>query len=449
LAPKNRHATEKMQPSSCSVALKLVIGICLLKLGAQADEHDISDESSHTETWQDSDTIDVFYAEFLLAQWVLNHAPWNAYHSALAFQHIGTEARALYDYTPLDTSSVMNMVLPEVNYSSLWRASVLGEVTFTWRDGAKVQFHTEWPEQYTSFVRLGSINGSMYRKFAAWVKDDFVPNHTAFQPTEVAYAYGTNPTNKVLIRSRMCHDFVTDSLWVLYNAGARMHPEGSIFRDHIIMYAEAVEPAHDLVKTKRGARKWMRYLRTLFMYLAEIKEQFTSAREALVVGWKLGMEVFVHDEHKEYLVRLVPPFLNYCYLPLAIPPELHDPFGQTKLCALGLVANTTNTSAPWPLGPLMSVEERLDRPEVLVSFILVILAVFIGGKSPPCSSILPAGDMPGQCKDAQHPEKEHAVQDCDQKGSADVQHLEKEHTVQDHGQESASAPSDEKLLQES
>ena len=29
--------------------------------------------------------IQVYYGEFLLAQWVLERAPWNAYHSGLAF----------------------------------------------------------------------------------------------------------------------------------------------------------------------------------------------------------------------------------------------------------------------------------------------------------------------------------------------------------------------------
>ena len=54
---------------------------------------------------------------------------------------------------------------------------------------------------------------------------------------------------------------------------------------------------------------------------------------------------------------------NYCYLPLAIPPQEHNVFGEDKLCALGLTANTTNSTAPWPWGTLLTVEERMDHPQ--------------------------------------------------------------------------------------
>ncbi|CAJ1439982.1 unnamed protein product [Effrenium voratum] len=63
--------------------------------------------------WEDSSKIEVYYGEFLLAQWVLDRAPWNAYHSGLAFLNKDTGEKCLYDYSPVDTSSVMKMLMPE------------------------------------------------------------------------------------------------------------------------------------------------------------------------------------------------------------------------------------------------------------------------------------------------------------------------------------------------
>mmetsp|Transcript_23223 Transcript_23223/g.54372 ORF Transcript_23223/g.54372 Transcript_23223/m.54372 type:complete len:184 (+) Transcript_23223:135-686(+) len=172
----------------------------------------------------------------------------------------------------------------------------------------------------------------------------------------------------------MCHDFVTDALWVLYRGGARLKAEDVIFRDHIIMYATAVDIASTLLQTRRGTRMRLRYLRLLALYLEDIKQQFTAARNVMVAAFRLGIPIFLHNEFKDYRVHLVPPFLNYCYLPLAIPPDVHNPLGSMKLCALGMEANLTNATVPLPWGPLLAAEERLDRPDVLMSLLLVVAA---------------------------------------------------------------------------
>merc|ERR1712045_219708 len=105
-----------------------------------------------------------------------------------------------------------------------------------------------------------------------------------------------------------------------------------------------MEEVTDFTQTPRGRRKWLRYLRGLGIYLEQIKEQFTHARHALAVAWKLGLPIFLHNEDQDYKINLVTPFLNYCYLPLALPPEVHDPFASMKLCALGMKAQNNVTA---------------------------------------------------------------------------------------------------------
>merc|ERR1712232_262218 len=104
------------------------------------------------------------------------------------------------------------------------------------------------------------------------------------------------------------------SLWELYRLKVPLKAKEQVFRDHIIMYAESAANATETVKHPGlYIRRWLRYLRLLMLYLAEIKQQFTAARHALVVGWRLGMHTFLHSEGQDYVIKLAPPFLNYCY----------------------------------------------------------------------------------------------------------------------------------------
>jgi len=333
--------------------------------------------------WQPDDPVEIFYGEFLLAQWVLDRAPWNAYHSALGFKNSRTDTKCLFDFTPIDTSSVMNMVMPHIHMQSLWRALLFGDWQFEYKDGARTEFFDGWPQSYTNFVRVGQTNGTAFQSFVDWVIHDFAPRHGAFQPIEVADVNLANSVNvsnvkaaqMTIVRSRMCHDFVTDSLWFFYEAGATLKADDLIFRDHIIMYADTVKKAGPFIGHTK--RRFGRYWRAVGLFLDGIKSQFTFARTALLIGWKLGIPVFLHDEWQDYEIQLAPPFLNYCYLPLAIPPQMYNPFAATKLCALGMQANVTNETAPLPWGPLLAAEERLDHPVPKLSLAAVVLAVAV------------------------------------------------------------------------
>ncbi|CAL1169077.1 unnamed protein product [Cladocopium goreaui] len=198
--------------------------------------------------WEQSSTVEVYYAEFLLAQWVLDSAPWNAYHSGLAFLNRDTGERCLYDFSPVDTSSVMKMLMPEIDASSKLAVSrlqallvrlnaiemsfvLLGDYRLHWSNHARTQLELTWPSNYERFVRIGVSTGRTFMKFTDWVAASFAPNHSAFQPLEVADVNSRG----FLVRSTMCHDFVTDGLRFLYDHGAKLRAEEHVFRDHIIM----------------------------------------------------------------------------------------------------------------------------------------------------------------------------------------------------------------------
>merc|ERR1712139_284823 len=119
-----------------------------------------------------------------------------------------------------------------------------------------------------------------------------------FDPLEVLLSNGTQ------IRSTMCHDFVTDSLWHLHRKGVKLKPKEAIFRDHIIMYASVAEGVPDEAKTFRHRREFLRYLRLLQYFYAKIADQFTYGREALIINWKLGLLTYLRNKGEDIRVQI-------------------------------------------------------------------------------------------------------------------------------------------------
>lgn len=339
-----------------------------LGMAPNASEREMLD----TLGWADDDPVEIYFAEFLLSRWVLDHAPWNAYHSALGFINNKTQAHVLFDYAPDDTTSVMKKLVPGVTEKSRWRSLLMGDVDVEWRNHGGMKFHASWPTSYDNVIRIGKTNGMAVNGFSSWVKNEFIPKRTTFDTLEVLL------TNGSLVRSTMCHDFVTDSLWFFYDKGVKLRPKQPIFRDHIIMYAESIEEIKPEEKTMRNKREFLRYFRLLHVFYSRIAAQFTHGREALVITWKLGLPVYHRNKGKDYRVKIAPPFLNYCYLPLAIPPKIHNLMDPNKLCALSVAANISNITVPYePLPAALSPEGRLDRDEVFIAFILVSLVATV------------------------------------------------------------------------
>jgi len=351
----------------CTLA-RVALVAALGPLGARSEAQPIS----KAPTWQEADHVEVFYGEFLLSSWVLDAAPWNAYHSGLAFVNNATGEKALFEFTPVDAESTTRLTFPLIEVRNPVSAWLFGDAQVTWRNDAQTVYHDHWARSYETFTRVGRLNGTAFNTFVHWAQE-YSKTHVTFEPIEVIVVADGRIVSD--LRSSMCHDFVTNGLWALYWAGAMLRAEDDIFRDHILMYASSFEIATDHLATAQGRREHLRFFRLLFLYLEEIKVQFTFGRDALITAWKLGLEAYVSKNRTDYRVQLASPFLNYCYLPLAIPPRRHNPLGASKLCALALEANVTNTSIPFPWGVVLGAEEQLDRPEVLVAMCAVFIVL--------------------------------------------------------------------------
>lgn len=323
--------------------------------------------------WSPEDKVEVFYAEFLLSHWILDHAPWNAYHSGIAVKNNRTGQRLMFDYAPDDTASVTKLLIPELNFTSQWSLLLTGQATFRWRNVAHLKFRTHWSSDWTKFVRIAITNGSVINRLSDWVFGTFVTDRDTFDSLEVV-----SDSKQHTLPSTMCHDFTTDAMRKMWELGVKIVPEDLVFRDHIMLYARKVEHLPNLMSTGSSRRAYMRYWRMLEIFREQIMDQFTYGRDALLVNWKLGLPMYLTTRHQDYKIWLSPPLLNYCYLPLAIPPRKHNPWGNNKLCALSMSANLTNTTVPWS-AMLIGLEDKLDRPDSLLALLLTAVVTSVMG----------------------------------------------------------------------
>lgn len=357
-------------------ALTGLMMLLLPSLTSAGDGLSLNEAVPVIELWDDDDDIIMYYAEFLLASWVLESAPFNTYHSGLSFHNVRLNETTVFDFTPYNPTSVLAMVVPKVE--GTWVQRLVGDIEVRWADDAYLEFYPNaQQDRWQQFTEIGQTKGRTFKIWVDWAIHDYAPTHLAFQPAELVLVSqldkgGQASAGKPVLSSQMCHDFVTDSLWVLYDLGVRFEAKDDIFRDHIFIYAGSYELAPS---SRDMMRKYFRYLSLLAVFYAEVAKEFTAARKVLAVAWKLGLPLFHHHTDQDFIVRLVPPFINYCYLPLALPPQKHDPFVKRKLCALGLEANLNNISIPFPAGYLLATANQVDTP---VGLVLVPIAIIVG-----------------------------------------------------------------------
>jgi hypothetical protein len=161
------------------------------------------------------DVITVIHGEHVLASWVLEAAPWTAFHSGLIFKKQATGESFVIDYIPLRVEEIENVLAPvflprEPNASD----GLLKRITswffdtnknLKWQNEGKTMHYESIPSKYTNLTKLGEINGDLFHKVVDWSRE-YNRTYNTFDPVEIV-VHG-HPERGV--SSRMCHDLVTE-----------------------------------------------------------------------------------------------------------------------------------------------------------------------------------------------------------------------------------------------
>lgn len=258
------------------------------------------------------------------------------------------------------------------------------------------------------------VNGSTIGFYLDWVKKTWAPGRGTFECLEIH-----EPADKRRVGdSQMCHDFVNASLWWMYQeGGVSFKPERPIFRDHIVLFArggleDVVHHEHATEDSKgkdskkglssgadgeleaaqgpgwlaawRSRRKVQRFFGFAGVSLGRHIASFANLRGLIAAAKVAQVDTYVYHRERYKRVVLESPFINYCYLPLKIPPAEADIFGKVKRCALPLEFNASNNNVTLNsmerlLGFEAWADENLEAcaaAAFLVALHLCVLALF-------------------------------------------------------------------------
>jgi hypothetical protein len=312
--------------------------------------------------WQlqpEDSEYEILYLEFVMASWNLSGTPWNAYHSAIALRPMHTDhmggSKTFYDnealvadYSPEETDEIRHVVHPDlVQNDKDFVEKVLRTIfpysfnvdkskyDLEWNNKANVQVETGIDhERYTNITSLGYTSGRAANLLSQWIRT-YNKTHDTFEPLELAIeGQGT------VIKSQICHDFITDALWVLHEDEATVFdPENHVFRDHIVLFASEYEDLDNVHEDSDIWQSIVTYYEEIKRHMGIINIEFTYARTFFSLMSARGVSTYIYKgtggyENGYSKFKLAPPYINYCYMPLYMPPERADIFTSPRHCAL-------------------------------------------------------------------------------------------------------------------
>ena len=339
---------------------------------------------------QDDDVLEVYYMEHVLAAWVLESAPWTAFHSGIGFKNMRTGGRYTVDYIPMRVNSVHYVLVPIMKphyptdtWEGMFQNWWYGHADFEWLNDGAVMFYNDWPSKYENFTKLGTVTGAQYQRYMAWA-EKYNESHVTFDPVEIVIE-GKDPKNATRrvtsqrVSSRMCHDLVGDSLWYFYDdMGVTFKPEKPVYRDHIILFGSKFKEVD--ISDPVQLTAVTNYFKMYYEFLPLIEKEFTNIRGMLVNSEAGGLEPFLYIGQKYYRVTMADPFVNYCYMPMPMPPRRPNFFEDPSFCALETKVSTNSTRNFMQAGAetvRLAFKLSLLNPAQFIPYVLGLIALIV------------------------------------------------------------------------
>jgi hypothetical protein len=96
--------------------------LCLQSLRIAAIQPLLPPHEDEPFATEDHHEIELSIAESLLSRWILEGAPWNAYHSGLLFRNLQTNDTYVLEYVGRNFTSVMDALVPELRPKYDWQS---------------------------------------------------------------------------------------------------------------------------------------------------------------------------------------------------------------------------------------------------------------------------------------------------------------------------------------
>ncbi|KAF4677928.1 hypothetical protein FOL47_008032 [Perkinsus chesapeaki] len=322
-------------------------------------------------TYSANDEFEIFFGEYRIASWFVSMAPWNIYHGGLQFRCERTNYTYTIDYNAKFDFNITHFLVPTEQYqgeidedgfptgpevlrairtlASLTEASseldsemqnmtkfeygwslvralrmaLSGDMIpgLEWRNFGILRFRDFWPDEYTNRTKVGVMTGRQFDELKRWFIEDWARPKDTFDPLTIIDVQ----LGQRVWMSRMCHDLVEYGLKKISEMGVHLRPERPLLRDHITVY---VKPGSlKLIDVRENAfnrRAVARFMRVYLNFIPQLREQFIHARDLLRKVLAMDLIPIGYFMGQYYEAEVVPPLVNYCYVPLRMPRRLAD-----------------------------------------------------------------------------------------------------------------------------
>ncbi|KAF4672399.1 hypothetical protein FOL46_009027 [Perkinsus olseni] len=327
------------------------------------------------------DVIDIYVGEYKVAAWFVSMAPWNIYHGGLQFKCRRTNYMYTIDYNAKFDSNITHFLVPTEKYegqldddgfptgpevmravrtlASLvtgespdysedhmknltkfeygWtfikalRMALSGECCPTihwpnldlsgdmipgleWRNFGILRFRDFWPKEYSSRALVGNMTGQQFDSFKRWFIEDWARPRDTFDPVTVIQV----ESGERIWMSRMCHDLVEHGLKQMVEMGVSIDKTEWSRRLQMSVYVNYIKPL-DVRGNSFDRRAVVRFLRLYMSFIPQMREQFIHSRDMLRKALAMGLMPVGYFMGSYYELDIVPPLINYCYIPLNMP----------------------------------------------------------------------------------------------------------------------------------
>lgn len=335
-----------------------------------------------------SKVIKVWYLEHILAAWVLERSPWNAYHSGIGFsvQDKASKQQWFYaaDYFPRLTGEIAPILHPTlIPRYPRWMPHLLGVAysyvfaTFEllWENEGSLRFYaseTAFPGKFTNLTYVGEISPRQFNHIREWFFR-YQEEHLTFEPVQIV----VNDTVEFGLPSTMCHDLFYHALYELHEIGFQPKPRDWILRDHVFVFAKNYEKVKEL--DWRTRREITRFYWFYIMFMSVINDNFANVRDMFASSQLEDVPAFFYFNKTYYRMELVNPWINYCYLPVNMPPDRATLVKDEHRCALTEIVPKEEVRSSLSLLSAMvyRIDTMLDNEVLLASVVALFTHLLV------------------------------------------------------------------------
>ena len=249
---------------------------------------------------------------YVMQQW-RHRSNWNLFHVGIIFK--SEDSHYVLDYNARRDDDILDFISPRFTtgiettvsiITTYLQYSTTREDSLTIDNWGQLRLVNKLPDEYTDMTVIASVSNLIFRDFRKWALWNWSQPANRFDIFTVVSQNGS----KTILRAKICHDFVQDSLLWLKQNNVTLYSETNLSRDSIVIYAESVTPVDWNIW--RDRRDFVRFMRFFSVNWKIFSQSFFRSREFAAKLKHLGMRLLISNDGNFYWINFGDGLVNYC-----------------------------------------------------------------------------------------------------------------------------------------